>query len=95
MKKLRSCNAYGVWNAVTKEFQFGIKTDTPAQAEKALNARIGKDANKWRLEVQSMNNGKLIGEHNNTQISKYCFKIKEAEKHVEYLKKKLEEFKNE
>ena len=41
---------YGIWNDVTKQFQFGICEDTPALAEARLAQKIGRDHHKWRFE---------------------------------------------
>lgn len=43
---------YGIWNNCTKEFQFGIKEDSPMLAEARLVYKIGDDARKWRFEAR-------------------------------------------
>ena len=45
---------YGIYNAVAKKFQFGIREKTPKDAYKALRKKIGKDANKWRFEARPL-----------------------------------------
>ena len=45
---------WGIWNAVTKCFQFGISEDTPMLAEARLYQKIGDDAKKWRFEVRQL-----------------------------------------
>lgn len=49
---------YGVWNTVRKEFQFGIREDTPMLAEARLFQRIGDDARKYRFEIRALPEGK-------------------------------------
>lgn len=41
---------YGIYNTVSKQFQFGIKEPSRTKATKALYDKIGKDAYKWRFE---------------------------------------------
>lgn len=48
----RSGCKYGIWNQVKKEFQFGIKEDTPMLAEARLFQYVGDDARKYRFEVR-------------------------------------------
>lgn len=43
---------YGIYNTVTKEFQFGICEDTKKKAYDRLFRKIGHDAKKWRFEVR-------------------------------------------
>ena len=45
---------YGIWNNVTKKFQFGICEDSPALAEARLFYLIGDDARKWRFEPKKL-----------------------------------------
>ncbi len=45
---------YGIWNTVTKRFQFGISEDTPMLAEARLYQKIGDDAKKWRFEAREL-----------------------------------------
>lgn len=45
---------YGIYNAIKKEFQFGISEPTKRKANKALFSKIGKDAYKWRFEVRTL-----------------------------------------
>lgn len=40
---------WGVWNSVRKQFQFGIKEDSPCQAHRKLFKRIGYDSLKYRF----------------------------------------------
>lgn len=44
---------WGVWNDVTKEFQFGIAEKTPARANRLLWKKIGRDAFKWRFSIRA------------------------------------------
>lgn len=53
---------YGIWNTARKQFQFGIREDTPMLAEARLFQLIGDDARKWRFEARE-----LPGENNNGQ----------------------------
>ena len=48
----RSGFKYGIWNQVKKEFQFGIKEDSPMLAEARLFYYIGDNARKYRFEVK-------------------------------------------
>lgn len=48
----KSGRKYGIWNSNAKEFQFGIKEDSPMLAEARLVYKIGDDAKKWRFEVR-------------------------------------------
>ena len=48
---------YGVFNTIRKEFQFGICEDTPELAKKALFARIGNNARRWRFEIREIPKG--------------------------------------
>jgi len=43
---------YGIYNAIRREFQFGICEPTKAKAEARLFEKIGKDAYKWRFEAK-------------------------------------------
>lgn len=43
---------FGVWSGVTKKFVFGIQEPSKTKAWKALFARIGDDARKWRFQVK-------------------------------------------
>ena len=45
---------YGIWNSVSKQFQFGICEDTPMLAEARLYQKIGDDAKKWRFEPRPL-----------------------------------------
>ena len=45
---------YGIYNTVSREFQFGICEDTPMLAEARLFQKIGDDARKWRFEVRQL-----------------------------------------
>ena len=45
---------YGIWNTVTKCFQFGISEDTPMLAVARLYQKIGDDAKKWRFEAREL-----------------------------------------
>ena len=52
-------NKWGIYNALRKEFQFGISEDTPYLAEKKLFKKIGNDARKWRFEVKQLPKSKM------------------------------------
>lgn len=43
---------FGVYNVMTKKFQFGISEPTPSLAYQKLFRKIGKDAYKLRYEVK-------------------------------------------
>ena len=43
---------YGIYNSVTKKFQFNICEDTPMLAKARLFQLIGDDARKWRFDVK-------------------------------------------
>jgi len=45
---------YGVYNNVSKEFQFGIRGQTKEEVLKKLVDKIGKDAHKWRFEIKEL-----------------------------------------
>ena len=45
---------YGIWNAMKKEFQFGICEDTPMLAMARLHQKIGDDARKYRFEPRML-----------------------------------------
>lgn len=45
---------YGIYNTVTKEFQFGIKEPSKRKAWKKLFEKIGNDARKWRFVVKEI-----------------------------------------
>jgi len=47
-------NKWGIFNTVAKQFQFGIREDTPYLAEKKLFKKIGNDARKWRFETRQL-----------------------------------------
>ena len=49
---------YGVYNTVSKEFQFGIRGETKEEVMKKLVDKIGKDAQKWRFEVKELPSSK-------------------------------------
>lgn len=54
---------FGIWNTVTKEFQFGICETSPRKAINKLFNKIGKDAYKWRFEIKKLpKNSPLIKE---------------------------------
>ena len=50
----KSNTQYGIYNSVTKCFQFGIREDTPMLAVARLHQKIGDDANKWRFEPRPL-----------------------------------------
>lgn len=52
MKKLKKYinQHWGIWNGMSKEFQFGIDEPTPSMAEYELWKKIGYDSYKWRFE---------------------------------------------
>ena len=43
---------YGIWNSWAKQFQFGIREDSPMLAVARLYYKIGDDASKWRFEAR-------------------------------------------
>lgn len=45
---------YGIWNAVRKQFQFGISEDSPMLAEARLVYKIGDDAKKYRFSAKAL-----------------------------------------
>ena len=45
---------YGIYNAKTRVFVFGIREDTPMLAEARLHQLIGDDARKWRFEARAL-----------------------------------------
>lgn len=45
---------FGIYNTVTKCFQFGICEDTPMLAKARLFEKIGDDARKWRFEPRML-----------------------------------------
>ena len=45
---------YGIWNNVSKQFQFNISEDTPFLAIARLYQRIGDDAKKARFEAKKL-----------------------------------------
>lgn len=45
---------YGIWNSMSKKFQFGICEDTPMLAQARLFQKIGDDARKWRFETKEI-----------------------------------------
>lgn len=47
-------NSWGIYNTVTKEFQFGIKEKSPYLARKKLFGKIGKNAYKWRFKTKML-----------------------------------------
>lgn len=49
---------YGIYNTVTKEFQFGIKAKSKSEARRILFQKIGDDARKWRFTVKELPNDK-------------------------------------
>lgn len=51
---------YGIWNSVTKCWQFGIVEDTPMLAEARLFQRIGDDANKRRFQAKEIPPSKIV-----------------------------------
>lgn len=53
---------YGIWNGMSKEFQFGIAEDTPKKANQKLFKRIGYDSYKWRFKVKEIKPGDKIQE---------------------------------
>ncbi len=50
--KRKATKAYGVYNGIKKEFQFGIEEPTEKKAWEALIRKIGRDAHKWRFEIK-------------------------------------------
>jgi len=46
--------AYGVYNTLKKEFQFGIKEESKKKATQKLFKKIGKDSYKWRFEIKEI-----------------------------------------
>lgn len=51
---------FGIWNTVTKEFQFGISEDTPMLAQARLYQKIGNDARKYRFEPRMLPDQKEV-----------------------------------
>jgi hypothetical protein len=45
---------YGVYNAVRKKFQFGIRENSKTKARKKLFDKIGNDARKWRFKIREI-----------------------------------------
>lgn len=45
---------YGIYNTMTKEFQFGISAHTKGAAERKLFLKIGHDSKKWRFEARKL-----------------------------------------
>lgn len=45
---------YGIWNSLAKEFQLGISEPSKTKAMKALYAKIGKGAYKWRFQPRGI-----------------------------------------
>ena len=45
---------YGIYNSVSKEFQFGINEPSERKAFEKLFKKIGKDAYKWRFEARPL-----------------------------------------
>lgn len=45
---------YGIWNAVQKEWQFGLCEATPMIADAKLHAMIGRGAYKYRFEARTL-----------------------------------------
>ena len=45
---------YGIWNDVSKQFQFNISEDTPFLAIARLYQKIGDDAKKARFEPKRL-----------------------------------------
>ena len=45
---------YGIWNDVSKQFQFNISEDTPFLAIARLYQKIGDDAKKARFEPKKL-----------------------------------------
>lgn len=45
---------YGIYNSMTKEFQFNICEPTAKKARKKLFKKIGYDSYKWRFEVREV-----------------------------------------
>lgn len=52
-------NKWGIYNACSKKFQFGICENTPYLAEKKLFKIIGNDARKWRFEAKQLPKNEL------------------------------------
>ena len=50
----KSNTKYGMYNTVSKSFQFGISEDTPMLAVARLHQKIGEDAKKWRFEPRPL-----------------------------------------
>ena len=45
---------FGIYNGVTKQFQFNISEDTPMLAMARLYQKIGDDAKKYRFEPRML-----------------------------------------
>ena len=52
---------WGIYNTVSKEFQFGICEDSPMLAEARLFYKIGDDARKYRFEARVLPSKKKDG----------------------------------
>lgn len=75
MYKATPSSNYGVWNALKKEFQFGIHCETPEQAAKALRSKIGYDSARSRFQIRKKTS-ELCRIHNQTQIERIQEMIK-------------------
>jgi hypothetical protein len=49
---------YGIYNTVTKEFQFGIRAKSKSEARRILFQKIGNDARKWRFVEREIKENK-------------------------------------
>lgn len=45
---------YGIWNSITKEFQFGICEKSKTKAFKKLFSKIGMDAYRYRFQTKKL-----------------------------------------
>ena len=45
---------YGIYNTMSKEFQFGINEPSKQEARNKLFKKIGKASYKWRFEVRPL-----------------------------------------
>lgn len=50
---------YGIWNSVTKEFQFGIIENTRRKAESKLFKKIDDDARKYRFITRVISDNEI------------------------------------
>lgn len=69
---------WGIYNARTKSFQFGICEDTPEKAEFALFQQIGKDAYKWRFYPKMMSFRDIV----QIKMEKEAYRLRQRRRHL-------------